>query len=205
MNDQKRENLWKIVINGNSGTGKTSLLVRFCEGTFEDTNGKSVTIASEFKVKELKKFETTGKDIRLQVFDTAGQEKFRTITSSYYRGAAGALLVYDISNQVSFDAVNGWFEDITHYLEGVPLIIVGHKTDLEKNRVVSTAQGEELAKKLNAPFFEASAKTGEGVDELFFALTRMMNEQEAKLEKERNRGVVQLRQQTPNKKTRCYI
>jgi len=178
-----RENLWKIVINGNAGIGKSSLLVRFTEGIFEEQ--KMVTLDSEYKVKELKQFENTGKDIRLQIFDTSGQEKFRTITSSYYRGAAGSLLVYDMTNKASFDALTGWFEDINRYLPDVPRIVVANKLDLEKNRVISTAQGEELAKKANAPFFETSAKVGDNVDEVFYTLTRMIHEEEIKQAKSR--------------------
>jgi len=171
MNEKPRENLWKVVVNGNAGAGKTSLLVRFAEGSFEGSR-TSVTIQGEFLVKEMKKFENTGKDIRLQIFDTAGQEKFRylltifrihffllapsffpvwkmntpffyrTITSSYYRGAMGAILVFDISNKASFEALGDWFEDINHYLPEVPKIVVGNKTDLDKNRAISTNEGQ---------------------------------------------------------------
>jgi len=195
-----RDNLWKVVINGNAGIGKSSLLVRFTEGTFEDQ--KMVTLETEYKIKELKQFENTGKDIRLQIYDTAGQEKFRTITSSYYRGAAGAILVYDITNKASFDALTGWFEDINRYLPEVPRIIVANKSDLEKTRVISTAQGEELAKKSNSPFFETSAKTGENVDEVFHTLTRLINEEEVKLLNSRTNHVDLTTKRTPEKKTK---
>lgn len=88
MNDKPRENLWKVVVNGNAGAGKTSMLVRFVEGSFEASR-TSVTIQGEYLVKEMKRFENTGKDIRLQVFDTAGQEKFRYLTPR-----ASLFLVY---------------------------------------------------------------------------------------------------------------
>jgi len=201
--DKPRENLWKVVVNGNAGAGKTSMLVQFVEGSFEGSR-TSVTIQGEFLVKELKKFENTGKDVRLQIFDTAGQEKFRTITSSYYRGAMGAILVFDIANKASFDALGGWFEDINHYLPEVPKIVVGNKSDLEKTRAISTNEGQEFAKKVNAPYFETSAKTGDGVNEVFFAITRMMNEEEVKLEKSRNRGM-RIQPQPTGKKARCDI
>jgi len=195
-----RDNLWKVVINGNAGIGKSSLLVRFTDGTFEDQ--KMVTLETEYKIKELKQFENTGKDIRLQIYDTAGQEKFRTITSSYYRGAAGAILVYDITNKASFDALTGWFEDINRYLPEVPRIIVANKSDLEKTRVISTAQGEELAKKSNSPFFETSAKTGENVDEVFHTLTRLINDEEVKLLNSRTNHVDLTTKRTPEKKAK---
>jgi len=195
-----RDNLWKVVINGNAGIGKSSLLVRFTDGSFEDQ--KMVTLETEYKIKELKQFENTGKDIRLQIYDTAGQEKFRTITSSYYRGAAGAILVYDITNKASFDALTGWFEDINRYLPEVPRIIVANKSDLEKTRVISTAQGEELAKKSNSPFFETSAKTGENVDEVFHTLTRLINDEEVKMLNSRTNHVDLTTKRTPEKKTK---
>jgi len=168
-----------------------------------------VTLDSEYKEKELKQFENTGKYIRLQIFDTAGQEKFRTITSSYYRGAAGALMVYDMTSKASFDSLTGWFGDINRYLPDVPRIVVANKSDLEKNRVISTAQGEELAKKANAPFFETSAKAGDNVDEVFYTLTRMIHEEELKQAKARqSHGVDITTKRAPQPKAKkgfCYV
>jgi len=173
MNDH-----FKVIINGNCGVGKTSLLVRFVDDAYTETN-KPLTINADFKTKVLANFNSGGKDIKLTIFDTAGQEKFRTITSSFYRGAAGAMLCYDISSRDTFDAMQLWIEDTQRYLQDVPRVIIGNKLDLE--REVKEEEGQALAKKLNSSFFETSCKTGENVEEAFFALVRAMQLEESRL------------------------
>jgi len=171
---------FKVIISGNCGVGKTSLLVRFVDDAYTEGH-KSLTINADFKTKVLSNFNSGGKDIKLTIFDTAGQEKFRTITSSFYRGAAGAMLVYDISSRDSFDAMQSWIEDTQLYLAEVPRVIIGNKLDLASERDVKEEEGEALAKRLQSPFFETSCKTGENVEEAFFALVRAMQQEETRL------------------------
>jgi small GTP-binding protein len=112
-----------------------------------------------------------GRRITVQVWDTAGQEKFMTITKSYFRGADGILLCFDVSNRGSFDRVRVWMESIQeNALEAVRIVLIGNKIDLE--RAVSKDEGNELAQEFGISYFETSAKTGEGIDEAFDLLAR---------------------------------
>jgi len=194
---------FKVVVSGNSGAGKTSLLLRFTDNTFSES--KSVTLpveGEEYRTKEIKNVKK-GKDVTLQVYDTAGQEKFRTITSSYYRGAVGAMLVYDITDPTSFSALKGWLDDLNHYLPEIPRIIVANKTDLDEQ--VDSAEAEKFAKEAKAEFHSTSAKTGEGVDAAFLALAKLVvaaEEQKAAAES----GTVDLPVVDSNvKKRRCAL
>ena len=104
----------------------------------------------------------------MQIWDTAGQEKFRTITSSYYKGAHGIIVVYDITDKTSFDNIESWFKEIEKYAsENVNKIMIGNKADLNDSRAVSTEQGQELAKTLGVQFMETSAKESFNVSEAF--------------------------------------
>ena len=117
--------------------------------------------------------------IKLQIWDTAGQEKFRTITSSYYKGAHGIIVVYNITDRSSFDNIKGWFSEIEKYAsENVNKIIVGNKCDLEEKRQVSTEEGAELARSLGVQFLETSAKDSSNVGESF---TRISQEIKGKI------------------------
>jgi len=110
----------------------------------------------------------------LFIWDTGGQERFTNIRSHYFNGARGALIVYDITNKRSFDNVKKWYQEVKKYCEGIPIILVGNKSDLEQVRMIPSKDGEKIAKKLGCPFFEASAKTGENVEFIFRALNSML-------------------------------
>eukprot|EP01098_Paradermamoeba_levis_P006601 TRINITY_DN2745_c0_g1_i1.p1 TRINITY_DN2745_c0_g1~~TRINITY_DN2745_c0_g1_i1.p1 ORF type:complete len:200 (-),score=56.46 TRINITY_DN2745_c0_g1_i1:26-625(-) len=158
MGDKER---FKVIILGNIEVGKTSLIIRFVDGTFEDQTSQ------EFETKD-GTVNVDGKSISLQITDTAGQERFRTLTSSYYRNADAMIVVYDVTNRESFDVVEGFVkEGNTYSSTSCAKFLVGNKTDLEDQRVVSTNEGDEIAKKLKIPFFETSAKTGANVGALF--------------------------------------
>jgi len=132
------------------------------------------TIGVDFKLKTKK---IQGKTAKIQIWDTAGQERFRTITASYYRGAHGVVLVYDVTNEKSFDHISEWYEEIQeHATEGVSVILVGNKADLVKERVVTKQQGEELAAKYGMKFIETSAKSGEGVEQAFDSIIQQVVE-----------------------------
>ncbi|KAF2236115.1 NCA2-domain-containing protein [Viridothelium virens] len=126
------------------------------------------TIGIDFKIRTI---ELDGKRVKLQIWDTAGQERFRTITTAYYRGAMGILLVYDVTDQRSFDNIRTWFSNVEqHATEGVNKILIGNKCDWEEKRAVSTEQGQALADELGIPFMEVSAKSNINVDKAFYSL-----------------------------------
>jgi len=160
--------LIKLMLIGDSGVGKSSLLLRFSDDSF-DMNC-TPTIGIDFKLRTI---ELDAKKIKLQLLDTAGQERFKTITTAHYRNAMGILLVYDITNDQSFHNIQEWLKNIEkHTSQPVNKILVGNKTDLAAQRKVSTEDGRAMAETLDMAFYETSAKDKSMVDEAFFALTR---------------------------------
>jgi len=154
---------FKILLIGDSGVGKSCLLLRFADDSWTETHIS--TIGVDFKIKTL---DIDGKTVKLQIWDTAGQERFRTITSSYYRGAQGIILVYDITDLESFTNVKQWMGEIDRYAcENVNKLLVGNKVDLEQDRKVQTATAKEFASSYQIPFIETSAKTATNVNTAF--------------------------------------
>ncbi|RDL35092.1 Uncharacterized protein BP5553_07023 [Venustampulla echinocandica] len=154
----------KILMIGPSGAGKSALLIRYCDDQF-DNEYSTATIGVDFK---LKKLSVHGKPYRLNLLDTAGQERFRTLSNSYYRGAHGVILVYDISNRDSFAAMERWFEEAeTNAMPGAVMYLVGSKLDKTAARQVSADEGQRLAEKHGCSFCEVSAKTRENVRKPF--------------------------------------
>ncbi|KAF9972465.1 Ras- protein Rab-18 [Actinomortierella ambigua] len=163
----------KLLLIGNSGVGKSSLLLQFTEGTFLPQDEVSATIGVDFKVKVI---DVEGKKYKLTIWDTAGQERFRTLTSSYYRGAQGVILVYDVSNRDSFDQLQTWFNELNTYCSSKEVVkmIVGNKVDRETARQVTKQEGLEMARKLQTLFIECSAKTKVGVQQAFEELVQQI-------------------------------
>ncbi|KAF9429058.1 hypothetical protein BGZ76_001874 [Entomortierella beljakovae] len=163
----------KLLLIGSSGTGKSSLLMRFVDGVFLAPDEISSTIGVDFKVKVI---DVEGKKYKLTIWDTAGQERFRTLTSSYYRGAQGVILVYDVSNRDSFNDLQTWFNELDTYCSSKEVVrmIVGNKVDKEPNREVSRHEGQDLARKLQTLFVECSAKTRLGVQQAFDELVQQI-------------------------------
>jgi len=158
--------LFKLLLIGDSGVGKSCLLLRFADDTY--TESYISTIGVDFKIRTI---ELNGKTIKLQIWDTAGQERFRTITSSYYRGAHGIIVVYDITDQVSFNNVKQWLQEIDRYAcENVNKLLVGNKSDLTNKRVVDTNTAKEFAESLGIPFLETSAKNATNVEQAFLTM-----------------------------------
>ncbi|CAC5410752.1 ras-related protein Rab-18-B-like [Mytilus californianus] len=149
----------KILIIGESGVGKSSLLLRFTDDTFDPE--QAATIGVDFKVKTL---QVEGNRAKLAIWDTAGQERFRTLTPSYYRGAQGVILVYDVSSRQSFSKLETWLSELETFSTKHDIIkmLVGNKIDMDK-REVSKEDGLKFARKHHMLFIEASAKTKEGV------------------------------------------
>ncbi|KAK6165952.1 ras-related protein Rab-18A [Patella vulgata] len=149
----------KILIIGESGVGKSSLLLRFTDDTFDPE--QAATIGVDFKVKTLA---VDGNKAKLAIWDTAGQERFRTLTPSYYRGAQGVILVYDVCSKQSFNKLDAWLNELETFSTKHDMVkmLVGNKIDKEK-REVSKDEGLKFARKHHMLFIEASAKTKEGV------------------------------------------
>eukprot|EP00331_Platyophrya_macrostoma_P008058 CAMPEP_0176415962 /NCGR_PEP_ID=MMETSP0127-20121128/6090_1 /TAXON_ID=938130 /ORGANISM="Platyophrya macrostoma, Strain WH" /LENGTH=216 /DNA_ID=CAMNT_0017796001 /DNA_START=45 /DNA_END=695 /DNA_ORIENTATION=+ len=160
--------LFKYIIIGDAAVGKSCLLMQFLDKRFKSDH--DATIGVEFGSRNV-----TIKDkvVKLQIWDTAGQESFRSITRSYYRGAIGALLVYDITRRDTFENIERWLEETRQYANSNMIIfLIGNKCDLESERQVSTQEGETFAKAHNILFMETSAKTAKNVEEVFTQTAR---------------------------------
>eukprot|EP00123_Amoebidium_parasiticum_P011708 comp20863_c0_seq4/m.27643 comp20863_c0_seq4/g.27643 ORF comp20863_c0_seq4/g.27643 comp20863_c0_seq4/m.27643 type:complete len:202 (-) comp20863_c0_seq4:355-960(-) len=158
--------LFKLLLIGDSGVGKSCLLLRFADDTY--TESYISTIGVDFKIRTI---ELDGKTIKLQIWDTAGQERFRTITSSYYRGAHGIIVVYDVTDMDSFNNVKQWLQEIDRYAsENVNKLLVGNKSDLTTKKVVDYTQAKEFADQLGIPFLETSAKNATNVEQAFMTM-----------------------------------
>lgn len=163
MVDPSHDHLFKLLIIGDSGVGKSCLMLRFTEDSFNEK--QLATIGVDFKVKYVNE---NGKRIKLALWDTAGQERFRTLTSSYYRGAQGIIFVYDVSEPETFENIRQWIAEADSYNKNVIKMLVANKIDLPSHqRKVSTQQGEDFAIEMSMLFIECSAKTREGIQHAF--------------------------------------
>ncbi|PWA74462.1 RAB GTPase [Artemisia annua] len=168
QDDSADDYLFKIVLIGDSAVGKSNLLARFARDEFYP-NSKS-TIGVEFQTQ---KIIIKGKEIKAQIWDTAGQERFRAVTSAYYRGAVGALLVYDISRRQTFDSIGRWLNELhTHSDMNVVSILVGNKSDLKDAREVSIDEGKLLAESEGLFFLETSALDSSNVTAAFETIVK---------------------------------
>jgi Ras-related protein Rab-1A len=162
--------LFKVLIVGNSGAGKSCLLLRFAEDMFSDSYIS--TIGVDFKIR---KIDLDGAAVKMQIWDTAGQERFRTITRSYYRGSNGVIIVYDIADRESFEQIQHWMCEVdAHASADVCRLLVGNKADLAEKRAVKTDEGAALARQFGIPFIETSAKRSLNVDGMFTAMALAM-------------------------------
>lgn len=169
MSIKNDDKIIKILLLGDSGSGKTAVLNRYCFGAFRSS---VCTIGIDFKIKNLV---INNDKIRLQLWDTAGQERFRTIARSYYRGAQAVIIMYDITDRKTFEDINYWICDImvksgNDFLK----VLVGNKVDLDDKRIITFEEGKQLADKHNINFFETSAKTGQNIEELFNHLSKQV-------------------------------
>mmetsp|Transcript_41595 Transcript_41595/g.104902 ORF Transcript_41595/g.104902 Transcript_41595/m.104902 type:complete len:209 (+) Transcript_41595:73-699(+) len=164
------DQLWKILIIGDSGVGKSCMLVRFVDNTFSESFIS--TLGVDFKFRTI---DVDGKKVKLQIWDTAGQERFRTVTSSYYHGANGVLVVYDITDPVSFNNVRQWLQEIERYAaENVATILIGNKSDLEEKRAVPVSEAKAFAEANGLTYLETSAKDSTNVETAFHQLSNVI-------------------------------
>ena len=167
----RKESLYKILILGDSTVGKTCLLTRYSDNTFSETYLS--TIGVDYKLKNVSL--ENGKIAKLQIWDTAGQDRFRSIAKNYYKGANGIIVLYSVTDKRSFTNVKIWINQIkTEVKENVTIILVGNKIDDEEHREISTEEGEELAENFGLKFYECSAKTGENVNSTFNELVKVI-------------------------------
>ncbi|XP_033004265.1 EF-hand calcium-binding domain-containing protein 4B [Lacerta agilis] len=186
--------LFKIVIVGNSSVGKTSFLRRFCEDHFFP--GTAATVGVDYSVKMVP---VDNHQVLLQFWDTAGQERYRSITKQFFRKADGVVVMYDITAKESFTAVKQWLVNIEEAAgENIPVLLLGNKTDNEKEREIPKGLGEHLAKDYNLIFYECSALSGDGINKPVLHLARVLKEQEDKVKEK----TIQLHQAS-KKKTCC--
>ena len=162
------DSLYKIVLVGDSGVGKSNVLSRFTRNKFSADEKSTVGVEFATKIVEL---EESKKKIKAQVWDTAGQERYRAITNAYYRGALGALLIYDVSKRTTFVNIARWMQELhDHASKDIVVIVCGNKIDLSNAREVSTDEGREFADRNKLPFLETSALDATNVDIAFIRL-----------------------------------
>jgi len=161
--DDEYDYLFKVVLIGDSGVGKSNLLSRFTRNEF-NLESKS-TIGVEFATRSI---QVDGKTIKAQIWDTAGQERYRAITSAYYRGAVGALLVYDIAKHVTYENVERWLKELRdHADQNIVIMLVGNKSDLRHLRAVPTDEAKSYAERNSLSFIETSALESTNVEAAF--------------------------------------
>merc|ERR1739848_312463 len=176
--------LFKLLLIGDSGVGKSCLLLRFADDTY--TESYISTIGVDFKIRTV---DLDGKTIKLQIWDTAGQERFRTITSSYYRGAHGIIVVYDVTDMDSFNNVKQWLNEIDRYAsESVNKLLVGNKSDLTAKKQVDTQTAKAFADEIGIPFLETSAKNSTNVEQAFMTVAGEIKKRMARRSRAAARG-----------------
>ncbi|XP_020104017.1 ras-related protein Rab11D-like [Ananas comosus] len=169
---EKIDYVFKVVLIGDSAVGKSQILARFARNEF--SLDSKATIGVEFQTRTL---QIQQKRIKAQIWDTAGQERYRAVTSAYYRGAVGALLVYDITKRQSFDHIPRWLDELrSHADKNIVIMLVGNKSDLEDQRAVATEDAREFAQKEGLFFLETSALEATNVETAFqTVLTEIFN------------------------------
>eukprot|EP01137_Pigoraptor_chileana_P005358 Opistho-2@48333 len=170
MADDDNKHQFKVVLLGEGCVGKTSLVLRYCQNTFNDKHLS--TLQASFLTKRLN---IGGKRVNLAIWDTAGQERFHALGPIYYRDSNGAVLVYDITDEDSFAKVQNWVKELRKMLGNeIALAIAGNKIDLEKNRTVKREIAEEYAASVGAKHYDTSAKQNKGIEEMFLDLSKRM-------------------------------
>jgi small GTP-binding protein len=165
--------VYKILLLGDSEVGKSCFLMRYADNVFVENY--ITTIGLDYKLKYIQL--DSGQVIKVQLWDTAGQDRYRTIAKNYYKGSHGILLLYDVTKSSSFENIREWIKDIREEVyEKAIIFLIGNKIDKKDQIKIKTEEGEKLAEEFNIPFFEASAKSGENVDEIFKALYKKISE-----------------------------
>ena len=192
--------VYKVLLLGDSTVGKTCFLKKYCDKTFQDVHMSTIGLDYRVKTMTLK----SGKEVKLQIWDTAGQDRFRAITKNYYKGANGIILIYDVTSIQTYENVKNWITQIRDEASpNVIIYIAGNKIDLEEERKIKTEEGQKLAEELGLPFFETSAKTGVNINESFEDLVEKIDEVYSKIEEKTGGNKVNKVYQAKTKKGCC--
>ena len=191
---------FKILLIGDLGVGKSCVILRYVEGDFPGNIMSSIGV--DFKTKQI---DLDDRLIKLQIWDTAGHEKFRTITTSYYKSAHAIIILYDITQKASFDHIRNWITEIDKFgKQGVLKVIVGNKLDMENNRKITKEVAENLALKYGIKLWEVSAKDNTNIEEMFLDTIKTLLEKNSKIISEGSSIVtnIQLNKNVKNKKNK---
>jgi small GTP-binding protein len=195
----------KILTLGDTLVGKSSIVLRFSDNRFDDN--QLATIGIDYKTKYIKVKDAS---VKVLLWDTAGQEKFRNIARQYYKGANGVLLIYDVCDRKSYERIGFWMDELkqNNEIEQLYIILVGNKIDLEEKRVVTREEAEKYAEDNNINYLEVSAKTGEGILDLFNEITKgtmdkVFNDQDNNEDKEKIKTYLDTNNNRKRKKKCC--
>lgn len=165
------EHLFKVILIGDWGVGKSNIILRITQDAFDPDSRTTIGVEFSQKVVDINNRKTI-----IQIWDTAGQDRYKAITSAYYRAAVGAILVYDISKRTSFESLNTWVNEIyTNTAESITVMLLGNKLDLTSERIISTEEGQSFAKRYNFLFAEVSALSGQNVQESFDKMVKKVH------------------------------
>ena len=193
---ENKELLYKILLLGDSSLGKTCFLMRYTDNTYQEIHMSTIGIDNKFKDVELE----DGKKVKIQIWDTAGQDRFRSITRNYYKGANGIVLIFDVTNKKSYENVKNWVKQIKEEVSSrVTIILVANKIDDVNHRIVTKEEGEKIANECGLMFFECSAKTGENIEHAFNELVKKTVENYSKV----GQGGEKLKKKKNSKKGCC--
>ena len=171
--------VYKILLLGDSTVGKTCFILQYTDNIFQDVHITTIGLDYRLKTMTLK----SGKNVKLQIWDTAGQDRFRAITKNYYKGANGIILIYDVTNVKTFENIKAWVASIREEASSnISVYLCGNKIDMKEQRKVSTEEGEKLAEEFGLPFKETSAKDSININETFNDLVERIDSIYSKLE-----------------------
>ena len=174
--------IYKVLLLGDSTVGKTCVLLKYTDKIFQETHMMTIGLDYRLKVMQLQ----SGKEVKLQIWDTAGQDRFRSITKNYYKGSHGIILIYDVTSLKTFENVKSWVSQIHEEIsDKVVIYLVGNKIDMDDERKVQTEEGQKLAEELGVPFVETSAKSGVNIDNIFSDITERIDKEFGNIQKVR--------------------
>ena len=191
------ENIYKVLLLGDTTVGKTCFLLKYTDKTFQEVHMSTIGLDYRLKSMKLK----SGKNVKLQIWDTAGQDRFRAITKNYYKSANGIILIYDVTSLVTYENVKAWISQIREEAPpNVVIFIAGNKIDMEEERKVNTEDGKRLADEYGFPFYETSAKEDININETFEDLVESIDKVYSNLETNNGGGQFKNKIYNGNKK-----